>query len=233
MISIFIRTYHNDIKWLNHCLKSIHQNLIGWDEIVICIPNGQEHLLRHLTQEKIVTCKLYKDDYLGQQVSKLHAHNYCNGDYILFVDSDVIFKSGADVRDYFYENKPVILKDNYTNVGDAICWKKPTENLFKENIDFEYMRRAPQLFLRSTLERFNTHFSDIENYITSQPHRQFSEFNVLGYYCDKMENENYSILEVGSVDLPENKCVQFWSWSGLTQKDLELINNILCTSPME
>lgn len=233
MVSIFIRTYNKDIKWLNYCLKSIHQHLIGWDEIVICIPTGQQHLLNHLTQEKVKICNIYKDDYLGQQVSKLKAHTYCKGDYILFIDSDVIFKKGADVRDYFHDNKPVILKDLYSNVGGAICWKKPTEKLFGENIEYEYMRRAPQLFLRDTLIRFNDHFSDIEKYILSQPYRQFSEFNVLGFYCEKMENENYSILEVGSVDLPENKCEQFWSWSGLTEKDLEKINNTLCISPTE
>ena len=73
MISIFIRTYHCDIKWLNYCLESIHKNLSGWSEIVICIPTGQETLLSHLTSEKVVTCKIYKDDYLGQQISKIQA----------------------------------------------------------------------------------------------------------------------------------------------------------------
>lgn len=220
-VSIFIRTYHRDIKWLNYSLQSIHNNLVGWSEIVICIPTGQESLLKHLTSEKIVTSKIYKDDYLGQQISKIKAFEHCKGDYILFVDSDVIFKPGADVRDYFHENKPIILKAKYESVGDAIYWKEPTEKLFNENIDFEYMQICPQLFHKSTLEKINESFPNIENYIINQPYRQFSEFNVLGFYAEKMQPEDYSIIDVtdGVPEyLPENKSVQKWSWGGISEE---------------
>lgn len=232
MVSIFIRTYHKDLKWLNYCLESIHKNLSGFSEIVICIPTGQETLLSHLTSEKVVTCKIYKDDYLGQQISKIQAHHHCKGDYILFVDSDVIFKPNANVLDYFYENKPIILKANYNSVGEAICWKKPTEKLFKEKIEFEYMRFAPQIFHKSTLEMFNDSFPDIENYVISQPYRQFSEFNALGFYAEKMQPDDYSITDVTNgvpEYLPKNKAHQFWSWSGLKESEeiKKIINGLL------
>ena len=227
MISIFIRTYHKDLKWLNYCLESIHKNLSGFSEIVICIPTGQETLLSHLTSEKVVTCKIYKDDYLGQQISKIQAHQHCKGDYILFVDSDVIFKPNANVLDYFYENKPIILKANYNSVGEAICWKKPTEKLFNEKIEFEYMRFAPQIFHKSTLEMFNESFPDIENYVMSQPYRQFSEFNALGFYAEKMQPDDYSIIDISNgvtEYFPENNAIQKWSWGGISEeikKELE------------
>lgn len=230
MISIFIRTYHKDIKWLNYCLESIHKNLVGWNDITIVIPTGQEPLLSHPTKEKVYTCKIQKDDYLFQQVSKIKAHECCKGDYILFVDSDVIFKPNADVRDYFHNNKPIILKAEYKSVGGAICWKKPTEKLFKENVEFEYMRFAPQLFHRSTLEMINESFPDIENYIMSQPYRQFSEFNVLGFYAEKMQYEQYSIIDVTNGVpgwLPENKSVQKWSWGGITEEIKSELENYL------
>lgn len=230
MVSIFIRTYHKDLKWLKYCLESIHKNLTGWNEIVICIPTGQESLLSHLTQERVVTCKIYKDDYLGQQISKIKAIKHCKGDYILFVDSDVVFKKGASITDYFINNKPIILKSRYDSVGEAICWKEPTENLFKESIEFEYMRFAPQIFHRSTLEMFNESFPDIENYIINQPHRQFSEFNALGYYAEKMQNESYSIIDVTNgliEEITENKAVQFWSWSNLTPFEEMKIKQII------
>lgn len=228
MISIFIRTYKNDIKWLNYCLASIHKNLTGWGEIVICIPTGQEHLLSHLTVEKIVTCKIYKDDYLFQQVSKIKAYEHCQGDYILFVDSDVVFMPNADVRDYFKDNKPVLLKDRYENVGEATCWKAPTEKLFKEKISYEYMRMAPQLFHKHTLELFNSSFEDIESYVMSQPYRQFSEFNALGYYAEKMQPESYYIVDLSVEHSPIiNRSKQFWSWSGLTKSEENEILNII------
>jgi len=222
MISIFIRTYHKDIRWLNYCLKSIHKNLKGWSEIVICIPTGQDHLLNHLTAEIVVTTKVYRDDYLLQQSDKIHAHQHCKGDYVLFVDSDVIFKKGADVRHYFYENKPIILKEKYESVGAAMCWKAPTEKLFKEKVEYEMMRFAPQIFLRQTLVMMCESFPDLENYIMSQPYRQFSEFNALGVYAEKMQPECYSIIDIteGLPNyIPENKAHQWWSWSGLKQSE--------------
>ena len=220
-VSIFIRTYHRDLKWLNYCLQSIHKNLVGWSEIVICIPTGQEPLLSHLTNEKVVTAKIQKDDYLAQQSDKIQAHKHCKGDYILFVDSDVIFKPGADVRDYFHENKPIILKAKYESACEAICWKKPTEKLFNETVEYEYMRFCPEIFHRETLIKFNESFPDIENYIINQPYRQFSEFNVLGFYAEKMQPEDYSIIDVTNgvpEYLPENKSVQKWSWGGISEE---------------
>jgi len=236
MISIFIRTYHADIKWLNYCLKSIHKNLVGWDEIVICIPTGQEHLLNHLTAEKVVVCKTHPDDYIFQQVSKLEAYKHCKGDYILYVDSDVVFYPGADVRDYFYDNKPVILYDKYENVGEAICWKPVVEKLFKESVNQEFMRRLPILYHRSTLEKFAELFPDIENYATRQPFRQFSEFNILGFFAWKHEQEKYKFIEANFTTgsdknelelLPKNKSYQAWSWSGLTEEDQRRLEEII------
>lgn len=225
MISIFIRTYHKDINWLRYCLKSIDKNLTGWSEVVICIPTGQAHLV-NFTRHKVVTCKLYKDDYLGQQISKIQAHRHCSGDYILFVDSDVLFFPGADVRDYFSDNKPVILKDRYENVGDAMCWKEPTEKLFCETVEYEYMRRAPQLFRKDTLELFGVHFPHIEQYIEGQPYREFSEFNALGFFAEKMQPDSYEIIDISQHAAPENKAIQFWSWGGL-DKNLKEVKRIV------
>jgi len=228
MVSIFIRTYRNDLNWLDYCLKSIHKNLTGWDEIVVCIPTGQEHLLSHLTAEKVVVCKTYRDDYIGQQISKLEAYKHVKGEYVLFVDSDVVFFEGANVLDYFENNKPVILKDIWANVGDAICWKPIMERLFKEGIQYEYMRRAPQMFYTSTLINFAYHFSDIENYSTTQPKGQFTEFNFLGYFAEKHEPDSYVFIDLSTgAAIPINKSRQFWSWSGLTQKErIELEESI-------
>ena len=114
MISIFIRTYEGDIEWLRYCLLSIHRNLVGWDEIVICIPKGQESKLAGLiTTERVVLSPNYKDDYIGQQISKLQSYRHIRGDFVLFVDSDLIFHPGADVAGYFHDGKPVILKESY------------------------------------------------------------------------------------------------------------------------
>ena len=96
-VSIFIRTYSKDLVWLDYALRSIHKHAKGFYEIVVCIPIDQVHLLSHLTAERVVTCPVYPNDYIGQQISKLNAHKYCKGDYILFTDSDCIFTGSAPV----------------------------------------------------------------------------------------------------------------------------------------
>lgn len=224
--SIFIRTYHADIKWLNYCLKSIHKNLTGWDEIIICIPENQKELLSHLTAERVVTCKVYSDDYIGQQISKLQAYKHCKNEAVLFVDSDVVFFEGAKVSDYFNGNKPVILKNTWDKVDGAIVWKPIMEKLFGEPIKYEYMRRAPQLFLKSTLENFAKYFPDIEKWALNQPHRAFTEFNFLGYFVEKNEATQYDIIDLSKHPVPTNKCKQFWSWSGLTSQERDELENI-------
>jgi glycosyltransferase involved in cell wall biosynthesis len=228
MISIFIRTYRNDLKWFEYCIEGIKKNLSGWGEIVVCVPVGQNHYFKkHEKEFKFVNSKIYKDDYIGQQISKLEAWKHCNGDYILYVDSDVIFFKGAKVEDYFLNNKPVILKHRYELVGEAKVWQPVVEKLFQDKVEYEYMRRAPQLFHKSTVKRFSEAFPDIENYGKSQPYRQFTEFNFLGYFTETTEPENYEFIDLEFNEAPENKCKQFWSWSGLTRDEKREIQSLL------
>ena len=233
MVSIFIRTYRNDIKWLKYCLKSIRDNLTGYIEVVVAIPNGQEDLLQPLEDliDIIVVTDTYTDDYLGQQATKMQAHKWCSGDYILFVDSDVIFSTGADVKDYFENERPIIAKCEYSKVGEAVCWKPITEKFFGEKIKHEYMRFAPQIFNRHTLESINESYPNLEAYIISQPYRKFSEFNVLGYYAEKTHPDLYTFLDTDSKEMADfikrNKAQQYWSWGGITPHVAAKINEQL------
>jgi hypothetical protein len=64
----------------------------------------------------------------------------------------------------------------------------------------------------------------------SQPYRQFSEFNALGFYAEKMQPDDYSIVDVTNgvpEYLPENKSKQYWSWSNLTEIERKEIENTI------
>lgn len=162
MVSLYIRTFRGDICWLEYCLQSIHRNLRGWDEIIVCIPEGQEHHLAHLTTERKVICPAWKDDYIGQQVSKLQAHRHAKGDLILFVDSDLVFLPGADVKDLLVGDKPVIGKERYASPKDPAVrkWRPVVTKLFGQEPEWEYMglNASSRLFHRSTLEAFERRF---------------------------------------------------------------------------
>jgi len=223
MVSVFIRTYEGDLDWLKYCLASLHRNLTGWDEIVICIPEGQEHKLRELiTDERVVTCPIYTDDYIGQQVSKLQAHRHIRGEFILFVDSDVVFHQKSRVSSFFEDGKPVILKESYARLSarhpelNILKWQDVVNLVFGERPVYEYMRRAPQLFRTATLVALDRAFPQLASHALSQPCRLFSEFNVLGYFAEMKEPEGYVFVDLGREPVPPNPATQNWSWGGIT-----------------
>jgi glycosyltransferase involved in cell wall biosynthesis len=223
MVSVFIRTYEGDLEWLSYCLASLHRNLSGWDEIVVCIPEGQADQLRGLiTDEKVVTCPAYADDYIGQQVSKLQAYRHVRGEFILFVDSDVIFHPGADISAYFRDGKPVVLKESYARLSsrhpelDLPKWQGVVNLVFGERPSHEYMRRAPQLFRTASLVSLDRALPELAAHALSQPYRLFSEFNVLGYFVEKNEPAGYVFIDLEFEPLPRNPATQNWSWGGFT-----------------
>jgi hypothetical protein len=230
-IDIFIRTYKNDLPWLQYCLKSIHKYVTGYRRIVVCIPEDQVGLLRDFNLKYVHTCPVYKDDYLGQQISKLKADVYCESEYVLYVDSDCVFNRPLDVsKNLFYNDKPVVYKTRYEKVGEAICWKAITEKSINKRVEWEYMRRLPILYRSETITDFRDymeliHNRTLEEYIIKQPLRQYSEFNALGAFTEAFYPEGYHFHDTEyGIEAPYLK--QNWSWGGLTpeiRKDLEEI----------
>lgn len=234
MINIFIRTYKNDLPWLKYCLRSISKYVSGYNKIVICIPESQAHLLNdwNLTQEVVVTCPVYADDYLGQQISKLNADKYCESDYVLYVDSDCVFTRPFNCTELLNEDNPTMYKTDYNKVEDAICWKPITEQaLNKKDIQFEYMRRLPLMYRSKTIADLREYMELIHGvpmaqYVTSQPLGAFSEFNALGAFADAFCNDKYEFKNTDE-GVEENCLIQFWSWGGLTPEIKNQIEEIL------
>jgi len=224
-VSIYIRTYKRDIAWLDLCLQSIHQNLQGWDEIVVGVPEGQIDHLRYLATERRIVCPYFLMDYVGQQVAKLQAHRYVRGEFVLFVDSDVIFLPGAKVSDFFVDGLPLVEKRRYVALQKdgmaATKWQQAVENLYGENPEWEFMQgHGTRLYRVSTLRDFSDKFPTIETYARHVPKRLFSEFNLLGYYAWKYEHDRYAFRNIDATParLPASK--QFWTVDGLTPATL-------------
>lgn len=221
---IFIRTYEKDLGWLRYCLRSIAKYVTGYRQIIICIPDPQRKLLDpwNLTAEKIVTSPVYKEDYLGQQISKMEAYKHTDADAIVFVDSDCCFNKPVDFSVELFEGeRPIIYKTLYERVGDAICWKEITEKTLGISLEYEYMRRLPFIFLSQTLKSASLyiklkHNLEVSEYILKQPGRHFSEFNYLGAYADANENELYRFKDTEKEGYGDDYLKQNWSWGGIT-----------------
>lgn len=234
IVDIFIRTYSGDLKWLAHSLKSIHRFCKGFRDIIIVIPEGQRHLLDgfNLTMEKIFTCDIYKDDYLGQQITKVCADYYSDAEYIMFGDSDTLITRELRPEYLFKGGKPIILKTSYEKLGDAVPWKPITERAVGFNVEFEFMRRHPFLYNASTLKLLRSHIKkvhgkEIVDYVIEQPNRGFSEFNAIGAIANKLQPDMYYFQNTETEELPPLYVRQFFSWGGITKEVSAEIDEIL------
>lgn len=234
IVDIVIRTYSKDLEWLKYSLQSIYKFCSGFRNIIIIIPEKQKHLLDalNLTQEKIFTCPDYKDDYLGQQITKICADQYSDADYIMFGDSDTLITQPLKPEYLFREDKPIILKTSYEKIGNTVPWKSVTQKALGFDVQFEFMRRHPFLYRSDTLKEFRAymkqlHGKEVGEYINKQPDRAFSEFNAIGAFADKFEHDKYYFQDTETEPLPPLYVRQFWSWGGITNEVLEELNNIL------
>lgn len=219
-VDIFIRTYHKDLPWLHHALRSIHKHVTGYDRIIITIPKGQGHLLSHLTAETVIEVDDLPNGYLGQQLTKMQAWMYSTADAILYWDSDTVASEPVDIiKDFTTAGKPIIYCTPYEKVGDAQCWREGTETAMGFTVGLEYMRRLPLLYLRDTV-------GDCAAYIERTVKQslgahmmqrgRFSEFNAIGAFAHRFREEEYRFLNTDIYEPPPVKILQFWSWGGIT-----------------
>lgn len=218
MITIFIKSYKKDYKLLYYSLLSIQKYVKGDYDVLLMLDKGED-LLDNITgilkdNIRVVWVNKERNGYLFQQWCKISAHKHTNSEYILFSDSDCIFNREINVNDYVKDGKPEILYTDYSKVGDAICWKQPTEAFIKETVQYEMMRRNCLIYHRSTLEAIEQYEPNLKHIILNS--ERFSEFNAMSAYAWKYERDKYNFVNTDNWDYTEPKCVQLWS---LADKD--------------
>ncbi len=215
-VDIFIRTYARDIEALKYCLRSIEKFCTGFRDIIITIPAKDRHLLGYDPKYKVITVQHYANDYLGQQATKLAAHEYSqDSDLILFVDSDCIVLEPVTPQSFMVDGKPLILKTKYEELGDSVPWLPITEKAIGFKPVYEYMRRLPLMYWREHLSQLKNymqirHTKKLDTYISEQPHNAFSEFNALGAFCEKYYSDAYHFQDTQD-GVPKAIVMQYWS----------------------
>lgn len=230
---IFIRTYKGDIEWLQYCLRSLKKFGSGFDRIRIVAPIYQLETFKAAGFSDVETCPVYHDDYLGQQITKLYADTYTGTDCtVTYVDSDCFFTRPFHVDDLLDSiGRPVFLMTPYSKIGNDVPWRPITESALKCEVEFEFMRRLPITVRAVDIKDFRdwfrqVHGKSVETYVSQQPHRSFSEFNVLGAWLYSTRTNEYAWLHTEQEQLPEVVLRQGWSWGGLTpegKQDMEAL----------
>jgi hypothetical protein len=221
---IFIRSYAGDFAWLEYCLKSIKKYGHGFDKVHIVVPSNdagsvpvQGTEVVHLTTDRT-------DGYMAQQLTKLHADEFCQAEYVLHVDSDCIFFKDFSPLDFFLDGKPIMLHEKFETIWNAI-----TEQHLGWRDDHEYMRRLPIIYPRWMYLAFRQwmkkkHAMSVDDYVIRQNNRNFSEFNTFGQWAKRLYKDSFTWME--PKDVPKY-CEQFWSWGGITPEIKEKIKIIL------
>lgn len=220
---IVIRSYRGDFGWLGYALSTLHARSSGFRQIHIVVPQGDKHLLSHLTAEKIYECPNYVDDYLGQQITKLLADTYSDADYIMHWDSDTLLTQPLSPADLIVEGKPIVYYESYDKVGRE-PWQPIVSEVLGWAPEHEFMRRHPFVYPRwlyAEVRKFleERHGQTLESYIVGRPYRSFSEFNVLGAYAWEKHRDKFTWRD------PHGDPVyvrQFRSWDGLGAHEAEI-----------
>lgn len=215
-VDVFIRSYAGDFQWLNYALRSLYKRTEGFGQTHIVVPTGHAEQLKHLTEEKVYECPVYADDYIGQQITKLMADTYSDADYIMHVDSDLIFLQDVTPDMFIVDGKPIIYHEPYSVVGME-PWYPIVSEVLGWNPEHEFMRRFPFVYprwlygdLRKYLE---TRFSNtLENYVSSRPYRSFTEFNIIGEFAWKMHHDKFTWRNPHE---DPTYVKQFRSWDGI------------------
>jgi len=233
--SIFIKSYRADFPWLEYALKSIDKYTDNFLEVVLVLPEqdrGRCQFKCKYPLSVVYVNEVAGKGYLQQQAVKLQAHNYIAGDYVLFTDSDTMFTTHVTPSTYVRNYNPYILKTSYAELGNQVPWKPIVEKCLGFEAAYEYMRRQPFMFWTKSLEDLNIWYrqekkSTLHDYIMSQPHNAFSEYNVLGAWLETFQPYSYLFIDTAKEPLPELTTKQFWSYSGITESIKEELDEIV------
>ena len=233
--TIFIRSYQGDLGWLQHCLRSIQKFVTGYTEVVVVVPADQKPAFDQANMP-VKVCGIWSNDYLGQQITKIHADTYCQPGLITFVDSDCMFNGPMDLKELVDQTwRPIALKTPYSKMsGQDQCWKEPTERALGMAVEFEFMRRLPITYKSEHLAQFRQWFLgqgdciSIEQYVlTKVQGREFSEFNAVGAWLHAFKHDEYKWLDTEKEELPKTVVDQHWSWGGMTPEIVAKAESLL------
>lgn len=232
---IFIRSYWKDFAWLELCLASIHRFCQGFRSAIVVVPRSSAPWLRQFPalrgEHRLEFCRDYRDDYLGQQATKLAADTLTDADFICHVDADCIFARPTTPEDLIVDGRPRVVMRSYDRLDRHWPWRRPTEAFLGWSITHDFMQRAPFTFPRWIYGELRAHSLavhgvDLERYVTTRRPRGFSEFNALGAFARARHPERFVWLDDAAVAPGPAACRWYWSWERLdprTRADIEAL----------
>jgi hypothetical protein len=217
---IFIRSFHRDRYWLALALRSIAAFVSGHRRVVVVVPRSSlgrmepTDIASHGVQLRV--CGDYADDYLGQQVTKLHADLYTDADVILHLDSDQVFVAPCDLSARLFDRgRPRMAWEQDSVRPRTDGWRRCPTAFLGEPVQPDVTGPPPLVVPRDVYPRIRafcreTHGMSIRRYAFAVGAAQFCEFALLRGFVLAREPERCAWVESDRHPLlPE--CRNFWS----------------------
>jgi len=235
-VTIFIKSWLNDLAWLESCLWSLDQH---WKEpeteVVVVLDENCRELCqwRDRVMEKMDLHFSFErpwgDGYCHAMYCKTCAERWSKGDYILLTDSDCVLTKDATLEDFMESGRPLITYRTYEEhlaKHPLSPWQKATEKAFRVPTKLHFMARCATLYRRQT-------FSEMRRYVSGLNQRPYEElvhsdkpfypenflqhpitlmdYDFLGFYAWICERGLYSFRHFD--ECPPEKFVQYHSWT--------------------
>jgi hypothetical protein len=206
---------------LHYALTAIRTWCRGFTEVVVVTPRtGSSAVRRAVSGDvRLEVCPDYRDDYLGQQVTKLYADDFTASEFICHVDSDVIFTRPVTPAALFADGRPWIARRPVSDLGRHRPWLAPTETFLGQPVTHDFMQQPPFTYPRWIYPELRAlcverHGLPLDRYVMGQRPRGFSEFNVLGAHAHTAHPASFTWYEATSGQVPR-LCRWYWSRAGI------------------
>lgn len=171
---------------------------------------------------RLEICRDYRDDYLGQQATKLAADEFTDADLICHVDADCVFTRPTTPASLTADGKVRVLIRPNALLGRHRPWQRPTEEFLGWHVAYDFMQHPPFTYPRWLYPEIRRHAREVHGvgldaYVVGRPPRGFSEHNVLGAFAHARHRKRFAWVDTSAERVGEPPCRWYWSWGGLSE----------------
>jgi hypothetical protein len=163
-VSIFIKTWKEDLKWLKLCLQFLEKNwkepnteIVIWadEDCFETITNWVDDSSLQLPKNaRAIYGQPWPDGYSHAMFVKASADRWCVADKILLLDSDAMLLEPCDTTEFTVSGLPVIPWISYAEhlkVHPMSPWQRVTEAVTKMKPWHHFMNWMPMLYHADSL----------------------------------------------------------------------------------
>ncbi len=210
-LDLLIRSFYRDLGWLRLCLKSL-SFLAGYRRAVVVLPMSTLDRvdvadLASAPRVVIRACRDYPDgDYLGQQITKLHADRHTDADVIVHLDSDQLFAEPCDLSTELFDEDGRLRLGIGSDRPPGDGWARCPREYYGRPLDWDVPPLSPLALPRHVYAGLRAdcaarHGMSIVDYARRATATRFSEHALLRAHALVTEPDRYGLFDVRERDL--------------------------------